>query len=230
VYLFSEARYCGYYDRFTAPAQDLDGTTVISDGVRSLSVAGPYSVTLYPDRDFAGLPALVLGDVPDLGGTTIGTRTASLRVEPFTPTLPLANDGRAFPFTLTLGLSPTGYLQDLSASTSVPEDPIPSCLESRGEHTLWYRPLLREPAVVTVHLAGPGDAVLALWQEGPAGLQELACARAGGAGLRLVLPAGVPLLLEAAGRDGPSGTLSLVVWREPAWSVYLPLVLRGHRT
>ncbi len=231
VTLWAQPAYDGPCSTFRADDADLADDPIGAGNSFSLRVIGPYSVSLYPEVDFAGTRTVVLGDLPDLRGSAVGTRTATLRVTTLSETLRLWNDVRFFALPLAVPVTPTTYIQEIGVATAAPDDPPLSCAGFTATHTLWYRPRVSETTLLAIRAAGPASVTLGLWIEGESGLRELACAAGEGTVLEGLLPAGRGVLLEAVApaQDAPGAAgvpLSLTMWRGRPWSIYLPLVLR----
>lgn len=80
VYLFSEARFCGYFEPFLASAPAISSTSPLSRSVRSLYLLGPYTATLYTAPNYQGAGETFLDADEDLSDNAVSTRTASLQL------------------------------------------------------------------------------------------------------------------------------------------------------
>ncbi|MGC8874611.1 MAG: hypothetical protein ACP5SI_09240, partial [Chloroflexia bacterium] len=81
VYLFSEARFCGFFETYRSSAPTISATSPLSQSIRSLVLVGPYTASLYTAPDFLGIGESFLDADEDLSDNAVSTGTASLRVE-----------------------------------------------------------------------------------------------------------------------------------------------------
>jgi murein DD-endopeptidase MepM/ murein hydrolase activator NlpD len=226
VTLWAQPGYGGPCSSFSAVDADLSDDGIGTKNTFSLRVIGPYSVSLFPEAGLGGTRTVVLGDLPALMHTVIGTGTASLQVKPSGETGGPWNDQRHYAVPLRIVPGVVVYLQDLAPATAGADDPVLPCVGGIGEHTLWYRPLLSATAVAEFTISGPGSPALALWEETEAGLQTRGCVVGNGASLADLMSAGRPILLEVVTVGQEAGVFSLTVRRSAPWAIYLPLVGR----
>ncbi len=225
VTLWAQAGYDGVCTTVQEDDPDLQDNNIGRANAFSVRVIGPYSATLYTSPGFSGTQAIVLGDLPDLTATPFAGTAASLRVKRMAEPLRLWNDLRPFALPLVGSSFPTYFLQDTAYASCSPDDPVLSCTGGAGIRTLWYRPVETVGSVWHVIGSSTTDLALALWVEGPGGMQEIACATGNPAALQVVLPPGLPLWLEASLQEAREGILVLQVWKSTPLSVYLPLIL-----
>ncbi|GEM_PF-3520653 len=81
VYLFSEARFCGYFHPYLVSAPAITTPSPLNEGVWSISLFGPYTATLFTAPDYQGIRETFLDGDEDLSDNPISTETASLRVQ-----------------------------------------------------------------------------------------------------------------------------------------------------